>query len=241
MLELADADLNDRFAESQNGMLDFFIEFRFTDPRVCRAIADLQEELRKVDASIAIDQSCAPDTVHFTMTEIRLRSVEDVHRVVEILEEAIASPAQSMTASMLDLQGVGMFDGRVLYAKPIDNDAVASLRDVFGRMQRALAASNFKPRERAEFVAHATLCKARTGKFSEPFCRALREKGFENVKFGSQPLLEIHFCCKRRKEELKPPVVWRLRLGERGVVEDQSSSMRLAASENAAERAAKRW
>jgi len=244
ILEMTDADLSDRFAESRNGLLDFFTEFRFTDPRVCRAISDMQKELRNVDASISIDQSCAPDNIHFTMNEFRLQGLNDVHRVVELLGEVALSSAQSSNSSTLELQGVGMFDRRVLYAKLVDNDAAASFRDLFERMHRALAASGFKPRDRREFVAHATVCKARGGKFQEHFCRAAEEKGFGTMRLGSQPLLEIHFCCKRRKDELTPPVVWRLQIGERRDLEQELAEKRLAASDEVAEhseRTAKRW
>merc|ERR1712228_1105286 len=163
------------------------------------------------------------------MNEIQLQGLKDVHRVVEALEEVVLSVRSS--SPMLDLQGVGMFDRRVLYAKLVDNDAAASLKDLFERMQRSLAAAGFKPRERREFVAHATVCKARGGKFQESFCRAVEEKGFKTTRLGSQPLLEIHFCCKRRKDELTPPAVWRLQIGERRDVDQELVEMRLAASD----------
>lgn len=215
LLEMSDADLNERFANSRNGQFEFFTEFRFTDPAICQTIGQIQDELRQVDDSIITGQSCAPDNVHFTMNELRLQSLEDVHRVVDVLQRAVDSLVPPATAQSLDLVGVGMFAGRVLYTKPVDNDAARFLCDAFERMQSALAVSGFRPRDRGEFVAHATLCKAQGGgRFSESFLLAVEEKGYEAVKLGSQPLVEIHLCCQRHKEELTPPVIWRLLLGK---------------------------
>mmetsp|Transcript_59068 Transcript_59068/g.108584 ORF Transcript_59068/g.108584 Transcript_59068/m.108584 type:complete len:521 (-) Transcript_59068:48-1610(-) len=213
-LEMSDADLKDRFAKSHNSQLEFFTEFRFTDPAVCQAIAQMQDELRQVDASIVTTQSCAPNNIHFTMSEVQLQSVEDVYRVIDILEGIVASLVSPATPQSLDLLGVDMFAGRVLYAKPANNDAAAFLCDAFERMQQALVASGFKPRDRGEFVPHATLCKAQQGgSFSESFLLAVEQKGYGTMKLGSQPLVEVHFCCERWKEETTPPVIWRLQLG----------------------------
>mmetsp|Transcript_77335 Transcript_77335/g.136871 ORF Transcript_77335/g.136871 Transcript_77335/m.136871 type:complete len:462 (+) Transcript_77335:42-1427(+) len=213
-LEMSDADLKDRFAKSHNSQLEFFTEFRFTDPAVCQAIAQMQDELRQVDASIVTTQSCAPNNIHITMSELQLQSVEDVYRVIDILEGIVASLVSPATPQSLDLLGVDMFAGRVLYAKPANNDAAAFLCDAFEQMQQALVASGFKPRGRGEFVPHATLCKAQKGgSFSESFLLAVEQKGYGTMKLGSQPFVEVHFCCERWKEETTPPVIWRLQLG----------------------------
>lgn len=213
-LEMSDEDLTSRFAESRNGLVNFHTEFRFTEPGVCQAIAGIQEDLRLVDPSIYMDQACAPDNIHFTMHEIQLQHLRDVHRVVEVLEGVAASLLQPATVSTVDLHGVGIFNDRILYAKPAENDAAAYLHEVFDRIQQALVASDLKPRDRGQFTPHATLCKSKRGEsFSESVLSALRDEGYDAKRIGSQPLLELHFCVQRNKEELKPPVIWRLRLG----------------------------
>lgn len=68
-LEVPDTDLTAQFAESRNGWLEFLSEFRFTDPHVCRSSADVQEELRRVDPTLHMEQACAPNNIHFTMNE----------------------------------------------------------------------------------------------------------------------------------------------------------------------------
>jgi len=213
-LELSDADLNGRLVESRDGSLDFFTEFRFSDQGIRQAVASMQSELCGENSSAVVDQSCAADNIHFTMNEIRLRNVTDVHRVVGLLEDVTASLVPN--EACLDLMGVGMFNNRVLYIKPHDNAALTCIRQLFDQVQLALATSGFEPKSRGEFIPHATVCKAKgKGKFSDSFCHALEAKGYSSAALGSQPLVEVHFCCKRRKDELTPPVVRCLRLGSR--------------------------
>lgn len=208
-LELADSELGDRFSECSDS-LNFFVEFRFTEPSLCQAIATMQRTLVDLDPSLVVDQSCASDNLHITMNELCLGGVADVHRAVKVLEACVEPCLQSQ---LLELTGTRTLGGRVFCAKLAQNDAAARLCDIHRLCRHALHAAGFEPLERAEFTPHMTVCKARGNKLSDEVREALSTHGFDVMQFGTQPFLELCFCCKRRRDEAVPPVVRRLLVG----------------------------
>jgi len=192
-------------------VLIFFVELRFVDPSLCQAIADMQDALRSVDPTIVMDQSCAPDNLHITLNEIRLRGVADVHRAAAVLEAALPPP---LASTSLELAGARILGRRVLYAKLVENEASSRLLELFGLLKNVLCTAEFDHLERGSFVPHVTVCKAQgSGPFSQQISLALRERGFDRMQFGAQPFVELCFCCKRRNDEMLPPVIRRLRVG----------------------------
>ncbi len=148
-------------------------------PAVKRALADIQERLRRADADVSWVKA---ENLHATLKFLGEVDSARLTRIHTAVAEAVRVHAPFATT----VAGLGTFGGRIPRVVWVGlTDGAEALTAVASDIERALAHIGF-PKEKRGFTAHLTLGRVRSPKNIDRLLAAVRGEGMGPL--GSVPI-----------------------------------------------------
>ncbi|XP_038666408.1 A-kinase anchor protein 7 isoform X2 [Scyliorhinus canicula] len=188
---------------------NYFVSIPITNPQILDKIEDVQELVVTKEPKL-LPAVVPVGGMHLTIIVAHLDTPADVERAVSALQQCKSKVDTILEGTPLNLQfqGIGQFNGQVLFAKLAEDtsDKVKSnLKAVAESVEILFRELGVNIEDSNEFKPHATFLKLSKSpklrhKGFRKICPELY-KEYENTIFGMEVFARIDLCSMRKKKQ----------------------------------------